>query len=115
MEEFDQNKVDRNGSGDGWKRWATGLAPASKVYASSATSAGENTMGEWVSIDERLPDRLHDYLCAIRFVPFGFGYAICTFLGDEGIDGVYGFSVPDSTRRLGGTITHWMPIEPPRN
>lgn len=70
-------------------------------------------MSEWISVKDRLPDKIGDYLVHMHYVPNGFGYAVCTYLGDEGIDGVYGFSVPESQRRNGGKITHWQPLPNP--
>lgn len=67
---------------------------------------------EWNTADHE-PKGLIDCLVRFSYPPNGYGYAVCTWLGHEGIDGVFGWSVSESDRRNGTTITHWAEITEP--
>ena len=62
------------------------------------------TVGEWVSVEDRFPEKSGRYLCRYRQNIDG-KFAYCTDFGSYNFDDEGGWFV--------GEVTHWMPLPKP--
>ena len=91
------------------------LNGATALYNAGYRKQSESTMsqvkqGEWISVDERLPDKRQEVL-AYRGDFNGDMMNVYTYLGSANWEDDYGYR--GSTEHEG--ITHWMPLpEPPK-
>lgn len=77
-------------------------------------------MGEWISVEERLPSADIDVV-VINFIPFKGTCVITAGLfegfGDLCVNGKsdYGWASWETEDSVRGSVTHWMPLpEPPK-
>lgn len=73
----------------------------------------ERQLRTWNPITQE-PESLGDYLCLMgrSDMPNLTSYSVVTWLGHEGIDGVDGWSISDSDKYHGLTVTGWRDIYP---
>ena len=66
------------------------------------------TVGGWISVKERLPEKPGRYLCWFGKNTFAVGASIVPYIPD-----LHWFASLESLERY-ENVTHWMPIEPPK-
>lgn len=73
-------------------------------YAQRAVNANYRKQSEWISVEDRLPEKEQIVLCCLGLV-----MNVYTYKGDNTWEDSYGYWQKDEP------ITHWMPLpEPPK-